>query len=194
MNFRIKKHSAVLIITICLLIGFGTFDTAAPEGPVSEYQVKAAFLYNFIKFVEWPEDAFGSPEAPIVIGIVGGDPLGEDLDKLVKDKTIRRRVVEVRRFKRGSALNACHVLFIAQSEKINVTTIVKEIEKKPVLTVSEITGFLENGGAINFVTKSNKVRFEINLDASTEAGLKISSKILSLALRVVGSTNGENHD
>ena len=186
MNWRKCRHNAVLIIVVCFILGFWLQTDAKAEQAVSEYQVKAAFLYNFIKFVEWPEDAFPNQDAPIVIGIVGKDSFNGDLDNLVRDKTIRKRAVEVRRLKEGAALNVCHVLFVAQSEAAAVPAMMKQLEAKQVLTVSETPGFLERGGIINFVISNNKVRFEVNIGASADAGLQISSKLLNLAVRVVG--------
>ena len=190
MNQRTNNYCLIVLYMVaCLLLGWGSLDRA-PAQEVGEYQVKAAFLYNFVKFVEWPENAFQKEDDPIVIGIVGGDPLGEDLDLLVQDKTVRGRAVKIRHFEGISALECCQVLFISKREADWLPAIVKKLGGCPVLMVSEAPGSLDQEGMINFVTKESKIRFEVNLDATTKAGLQISSKLLSLAARVTGSANG----
>jgi hypothetical protein len=157
----------------------------AQSGSVSvqEYQVKAAFLYNFAKFVDWPPPAAG-PKAPLVIVVFGRDPFGPALADTVWGKTINDRPLEVRHASRIEDLLPCHLLFISAQERRRVPEILKAVESAGVLTVSETDDFLDQGGAVRFVMEERRVRFGINLDAARRNGLTISSKLLSLAVAV----------
>jgi hypothetical protein len=157
-------------------------SSSAQEGQPTEYQVKAAFMFNFAKFVEWPPQAFTNASSPIIIGILGDDPFGSNLEQIIRNKTINEHPLRLERFRRITEAVHCHVLFISASEKQRVTEIMKELGGASVLTVSETEGFTESGGMINFVKESNKVRFQINDPAARKSKLKISSKLLSLAV------------
>lgn len=146
---------------------------------VQEYEIKAAFIYNFAKFVEWPREDAGNT-GPITIAVVGKDPFGEALD-LLKEKTIGTRKIEVKRFTRVDDIAKCHILFVSASENHRLSHILKITEKWHALTVGDVTGFARSGGIINFTVIGDKVRFEINVDAAHRAGLKISSQLLKLA-------------
>jgi hypothetical protein len=145
-----------------------------------EYEVKAAFLYRFAQFVEWPNSAFSTADAPVAIGVLGDDPFGAVLDQLVQGEIIHGRKVVVRRSSGIDDLKTCHVLFVSKSEKDRTPQILGALANAPVLTVGEIDGFAGRGGMINFYIQDNKVRFEINPDAARRCGLKISSKLLGL--------------
>jgi YfiR/HmsC-like len=174
-------------LTSCLLVllFFGV-PVLAQEAP-SEYQVKAAYLYNFLKFVEWPEDSFADPLAPIVIGVVGEDPFGNALPQVVIGKTIQGRDLVIRKYHSGEDLRGAHILFISVSEKKRLPQVLSGLRGSSVLTVADMDGFLEAGGMIQLLSEDNRVRFAINLDAADRARLKISSKLLSLAKRVGGN-------
>lgn len=166
--------------SILLLLGVISV-TYAQNSKLMEYQVKAAFLMNFAKFVEWPQQAFADSAAPIIIGVIGVDPFGNDLDSLVVNQKIRRRNLIIKRFNRLADLQFCHILFISASEMIRLEKIVAKTASMHVLTVGEMDNFIQEGGIINLLNRENKVRFEINLDAAEHAGLKISSRLLKLA-------------
>lgn len=157
----------------------GTTALANPA-PVNEYEVKAAFLYHFIQFVEWPAEVVPEEGGTFTIGVLGDDPFGQLLDKAVREETVRGRSVVVRRFRDVSAASSCHVLFVSKSEKGELPVILKRTEGMPVLTVGEVDGFAERGGIVNFFIEKNRIRFEINQDSAERKGLKISSKLLSL--------------
>jgi hypothetical protein len=157
---------------------------------LSEYQVKAAYLFNFLKFVEWPEDAFADPLAPIVIGIVGNDPFGSALPQVIIGKTVQGRDLVIRKYQAGEDLRSTHVLFISVSEKKRIPQILAGLRGSSVLTVADCSDFLTEGGMIQLYSEDNRIRFAINVDAAGRARLKISSKLLSLA-RVVGGTGKE---
>ena len=155
----------------------------AQESPPTEYQLKAAFVYNFAKFVEWPPPAFGDATAPMVIGILGESPIRGDLDRAIRDKTINNRPLVIKEPHSAAEWTNCHILFISTSEKKRLPEILGSLHGASVLTVSETDGFTQTGGMINFVSEGNKIRFQINEAAAKNAGLKISSKLLSLATR-----------
>ncbi|PYK99772.1 MAG: DUF4154 domain-containing protein [Verrucomicrobia bacterium] len=172
--------------------------------PPGEYETKAGHLLNFVEFVEWPAGAFPDAKSPIVVGVMGKDPFGAELDKL-QDKVINGRRLQIKRFKgalefRGeetpgrrrddlavkqgkklAELKSCHILFISSSERNYLPLILKPLKSASVLTVGETELFLHEGGIINFLDGTNRLQLEISLDAAERARLKISSKLLSLA-------------
>lgn len=149
-----------------------------------EYDVKAAFLYNFTKFVEWPASAFTDEHSSLKICVVGKDPFGKSLEAVVREEVAGRKLTV---WQKESMSNpaGCQILFISRSEGERLTEILSAVRGLPVLTVSDTQGFLEQGGIINFILEGSKVRFEINQESAARAGLKISSKLLRLATRVV---------
>jgi YfiR/HmsC-like len=144
----------------------------------SEFEVKAAFLYKFASFVEWPHDA---RNLPVFICVAGQDPFGGALDRVVKGKTINGREFVIRRLKSGDAVGECHILFISGSERKRLRMALDRVQSAPVLTVGDMPEFCENGGAINFGVSDNRVQLEINPGATERAGLQVSSRLLSLA-------------
>lgn len=163
----------LLFATIC--------GRVARAGEAPEYQVKAAFLYNFAKFVDWPAAAFASENSPFVIGVLGDDPFGSVLDKTVDNKSVHERKIVVRRYKKVDEAKACHILFISRSEKKQVAKDLERLDKSSTLTVGDMEQFLQQGGMVNFIIEDKKVRLEINPDAAERANLKISSKLLQVA-------------
>jgi hypothetical protein len=151
----------------------------------SEYQLKAAFLFNFTKFVEWPYSSFEDSQSPIVLGIVGDDPFGDDLARIIAGQKVQGRSLAIRKERWGDDLRGCHVLFISASELDHSARILGGVRSASVLTVSDMEGFAEAGGVIQFVTQENRVRFVVNLDAATQKKLRLSAKLLALA-RVIG--------
>jgi hypothetical protein len=149
-----------------------------------EYQLKAAFLFNFAKFIQWPETAFGSSNAPLVIGVLGDDPFGPLLRDTVEGKSVNGRKLQIKYFKRDEAPTGCHILFISRSEKENVGPILANLDKKNTLTVADFEGFARRGGMINLLVFGKSVRFEINVEAAARADLKVSSKLGALGIVV----------
>lgn len=147
-----------------------------------EYDVKAAFLFNFAKFVEWPGSAFDGDSAPLTICVYGEDPFGPALDAVVQDERVGERSLLVDRPDGLDDLNACHVLFVSRSEKDRLGKVIARVEGKPVLTVADMDGFLRAGGVINFILERSKVRFLIDQEAAERSGLRISSKLMRLAV------------
>jgi YfiR/HmsC-like len=157
------------------------------QNNLSEYQVKAAYLFNFLKFVEWPEDAFTDPLAPFVIGVVGEDPFGNALPQVVVGKTVQGRDLVIRIYRAGEDLRGAHILFISASERKRLPMILSGLRGSSVLTVSDSAGFLDAGGMIQFLNENGRVRFAINVNETGRARVKISSKLLSLARVAAGN-------
>ena len=144
-----------------------------------EYAIKAAFLYHFGEFVEWPSNG-----AQFIIGIIGKDPFGHEIDML-ENETLKGKKVEVRRYDSEKAIQQPHILFISPSEAARIPDIMNQLAGKPVLTVSDSEGFLREGGIIRLVRVGKKICFEINKKKADQEGLKISSQLLNLAMDVV---------
>lgn len=172
-------------LLLALMTGLTCAVSQAEAQGSGEYPVKAAFLFNFAKFVDWPSDALGEG-APIIIGIIGDDPFGGVIDQLVAGKSASGHPVVVRRFKWGQDLRQCHILFVSQSEQKRIPQIIASLKGASVLTVGEAEQFTRQGGIIRFVLEGGKVRFEINAGAAEQARLKLSSKLLALARSVTG--------
>lgn len=159
----------------------GELHAQAPR----EGEVKAAFVYNFAKFVDWPPQAFADPSSPIIIGIVADDSFGDALDRAVEGKIVQGRKIVVKRWSRDQSFPHCHILFISSTESNFLKEIFQKIKGSSVLTIGEADGFAQQGGMINLVLSDNKVRFEINQKNAESAGLNISSKLLTLAKTVL---------
>lgn len=158
---------------------------AAQVAPASEYELKATFVFNFIKFTEWPGNNSGKSDEPFVIGIVGKDPFGAALDKVIEGETIHNRKIVVRRFPRmdDAAANS-HILFISVSEERNLDAILKLLDGQAVLTVSDIARFAERGGVVELKKDGNRIVFEINLSSAKRGGLNMNAQLLKLAKAV----------
>jgi hypothetical protein len=148
--------------------------------PATEYRIKAAFLYNFTSFVSWPEDRAGTPG--FILCVLGDDPFGNLLDKLA-GKPVNGKQLVVRRLGSLALLDQCQLVFVSEASTDQIGDALALLRELPVLTVSDIRGFTELGGIIEFRIIANKVRFDINLNAAESAGLSVSSKLLSLATR-----------
>jgi YfiR/HmsC-like len=179
MRFR----AARLFLLGLLLLRGGIAVDAQEDSQPTEYQIKAAFIFNFAKFVEWPSAAFPKPSSPIVVGVLGDNPFNDALEKTIQNKTVDEHPVIIMQFRTAAEATNCHILFISNSEKLRLPQILKQLNGRSVLTVGEMPGFTEAGGMINFVLEGTKIRFQINNDAAVNAGLKISAKLLGLGLR-----------
>jgi len=151
-----------------------------------EYELKAAFLYNFAQFVDWPPEAFPAADTPLVIGILGADPFGATLDQLIHNEVVKNRKLVARRYRRVEDVGTCHILFISASEAAHFEQILAVLKGKPILTVGDAGSFAFRGGVIRLLTEKNKIRLRINMEAAKAANLTISSKLLRAA-EVVGN-------
>ena len=154
----------------------------APKAP--EYRIKAAFLYNFMLYTEWPATAFDNPDSPFILTVAGDDPFGNELDSAVRGKTVRGRTIDIRRHDRAADITSCHLLFLTTSQAKHLGQVLRRFQDTPLLTVGEAEDFTRDGGVIRLFVVENKVQFEVNTDAAARARVKLSSKLLSLA-RVV---------
>jgi len=198
------KIKAYILIVLALVLFMAVIvpKTRADSAASREYQIKAAFLHKFIKFVDWPKEKMYDVNKPIVVGILGKDPFGDAIEIImgeqVKDKKLVVRWFESFEDSKNSngkdkpsvhkkikAIRKCHLLFFCYSEKKYREEIMKSLKGSHVLTVGDMNGFLESGGVINLIIEDKKVRFEINISAAKRAGLKIRSQLLKLARRVV---------
>ena len=157
----------------------------AEEPEFDEYHVKAAFLYNFSKFVEWPPSAFASPREPIAICIAGQDPFGPILDDLVRGKKIGDRDLVVKRLPDARQASSCQILFIGAAERKRAHALLEGLPPY-ILTVGETPDFTAQGGIVAFALEGTHLRFQIALETAQRAKLHISSKLLSLAEIVKG--------
>ncbi len=166
------RHAFLVVIAI-----LGSALAIEAES-AQEYVVKAAFLYNLAKFVEWPDP---QPKGPLFFGILGQDPFGETLDRTVSNKLINGRPVVIKRSAELGPLTDCQVVFIGASETKRLKQILKAFEGRQVLTVGDNEEFVQSGGATALVLEQNRVVLEVNPDQTARAGLKISSRALEVA-------------
>ena len=181
MAFLTNSCARLLLVA---LVGIETAGAVRAQG-VDEYQVKAAYLYNFAKFVEWPAGAFSASSDPITFCVVGQNPFGRFLTEALNGKTIDSRPLALREFSDPAQAANCHIVFISSSERKRLPKLLDQVQGRAVLTVGECDDFTAQGGVARFVLEGGKVRLEFNLDAAGDARLKISSKLLGLA-KVVG--------
>ena len=173
-----KVHFLVLVLMVLASL-LGSLARAQSDN-TREYQIKAAFLFNFAQFVKWPGTTFSSSDAPFCIGVLGDDPFGSALDDTIQGESLNGHRLMVMRSPRVQELMGCQVIFVCRSEGDHVNAILSQLNAKPILTVSEVPNFASKGGDIDFYLSSGKVRFEINPDAARQCGLKISSQLLAL--------------
>jgi len=159
-------------------------SVAQAQREASEASVKAAFLYKFANYIEWPAAAFSSPAAPLVIGVAGADPIAAELERIVPGRAVNGHPVLVKRMREGEGLRGVHVLFIGNGEAPIAPTI-RAAQRDGILVVTDTERGLEMGSAINFVPSGDRVAFEVSLDAAEKSGHRISARMLSVARRVL---------
>jgi len=174
---------------VCLSLGCGFCMVGRADGSLSEYQVKALFLLNFAKYVDWPASSPAETNGPFTIGVFGENKFGDDLQKVVAGKNIGGRGFVVRQIESAGDVGKCSILFISGSEKEHLAEILDGVKDSPILTVGESEEFFKQGGGIKFTMKEGKVRLEVNLEATRRAHLQVSSKLLNVADTVKGKTN-----
>ena len=197
-----KKVCIPIVIFILLAAASLSAQSQDDSSQNREYKIKAAFLYNFIKFVDWPEESAVADDEAVVMGIIGKDPFGDAFEP-VRNKKVKgndtiikyyQGFKELKKIEEDDSseyeiivteLRKCHLLFICSSEKDNLVDILNLVKSYNVLTVGETPGMLEANGIINFLLEENKVRFEINLNAARDSKLTIRSQLLRLARMVI---------
>lgn len=171
---------------LALVVGNGNAVADSPTQPsatdikLREYMIKAAFLYNFARFTDWPAGTFENADDPLRLCVIGADPFGPALDSL-NGQNVRDRRLSVARLAAPDEARRCEILFISASEEPHLAEILAAVDGSPTLTVADLAGFAENGGIIRLTTVANKIRFEINLDAARAVDLRFSSRLLRIA-------------
>lgn len=177
---RLVLAGGAALIVCSALLG-ASLPVRAQISSSEEYRLKLAFLYNFAKFVEWPADAFPSPQEPLNICIVGRDPFDSELEQQVSERTINGHPCVTRRLRPTDDLSTCHVIFVPAGSDSSLPAVLKQASATGAITVGESTGFASRGGTANFVLQGTRLRFEVNLAASQRARSRISSRVLALA-------------
>lgn len=165
-------YRGLLLMLVCL---------AGSAQTVDEYQVKAAFLYNFAKFAEWPAETVQSPKASITTCVLGKDPFGHWLKDTIEGRAIDSHTLVLRNINSAAEADSCQILFVSSTESKHTWTALAAAKKTGVLTIGECSYAIENGAVINFILDGDRVRFEINPRAAELAKVRISSRLLSLA-------------
>jgi hypothetical protein len=184
-NYRLRsyKEGAVnrKIYTTLILIFFITcaFTGHRQKNQAKEYNLKAAFIYNFTKYIEWKE---ATDQNEFIIGVIGSSPISDPLAEIVKSETVDNKKITIKRFTRPADISFCHILFISQNSSIPLDDILAKTTGKGILIISEQDGYAELGTAINFVIVNRKLKFEANVKAINAAGLTASSQLLKLAI------------
>lgn len=176
------KFGIVATCVLCVFLAFPVRGQSADPSDSSEYLIKAGFIYNFAKLMEWPDPVFPQANSPIVIGVLGNtDPFQGTLDDVLKGKQVNGHPFVVRHLKSRDDIKGCNILFVTSSEAAHVDELLHQVRGLPVLTIGDTPGFAERGGIINFVVEDNKVRFDIDVQAAKQADITISSRLLALA-------------
>lgn len=178
----IRRH---FILGLALCFGLMLFSQPSPvlaaAETFEEYEVKAAFLYQFTKFIEWPEEKSAKP---LNLCVLKNDPISAAIGKI---ESSAADSVRVHRLQKDEAIDQCHLLFVSAFRKDYLDDYIRESKAEPLVTISEVQGFVKAGGIINFVQEDHKIRFEINQRQAEAKGIKISSKLLNLASEVIKS-------
>lgn len=180
------RTAALCLALLCLLLSVSMAQTPSVSitEAASEERVKAASLYKFLNYVDWPPAAFAKSDAPYVIGVVNADDIADELLKFSAGRSLKGRAVTVKKLRAGDSLNGMHVLFIGKAERARQPQWLKQSQLQPVLLVTETEGALAQGSMINFRLADDRVRFEVALDPVEKSGLKINSRMLAVALSV----------
>jgi hypothetical protein len=173
-----------LALALAALLGV-CGDARAQGERAGEYKVKAAFLYKFGGYVEWPDGTFAASGAPLTIGVAEADTLADELARVVQGRSVGGRPVAVRKLRPGDSLDGVHVLFIGRGDPGQLDELLQSAHGRPTLTVTESDDALRKGSMINFVVVDDKVRFDVALPPAEERKLRISSRLLAVARRVV---------
>jgi len=189
-KFRSLAARVLTILLLAIPVGVGCLGApaAGQEMQAAEYRVKAAFVYKFGDFVDWPQAAFNAADSPFVIGVVSADPVADELARITVGRSVGGRPVQVRKLRHGDPVSGLQVIFIGRGNRDQLAATLAASKGQPALTVSESDTGLKSGSMINFVVVSDKVRFDVALAPAEAAHLKISSRLLAVARTVVAAT------
>ena len=174
-----RRRGGALLAALCAVLSMSSGQPVRARS-LAEYEIKAAFIYNFAKFVQWPAEAFGQAQSPLILCVIGDDVFGPALDT-IEHKLAQGRELKVRRQVRLESARSCHILFIAESEHARLGSVLRAVSGASVLTVSDVDRFAEAGGVIGLYNIDNNVQFSINLEQARSASLQINSQLLKLA-------------
>jgi hypothetical protein len=172
------------VVTAALLAAMS--GGARAEAPLAS-EVKAAFLFNFTKFVEWPAAAFGSGAAPLMVCVSAGDAMASMIEEVMRNKSISGRPLQLQRVRTPAAARACHVMFVDGDIEKKPGRMLEGLHGAAILTVGDSESFLKSGGIIRILERDRRMTFEVNIDAAARAGIKISSRLLALGTTVTDS-------
>ncbi len=192
-----RRSRLIVAVLLCLSVAGGANAQSSASAASAEYLIKAGFIYNFAQLVQWPSAAFSQADSPIVIGILGTDPFGTSIDRVVENKKLDGHNLIVKRLRWSKDLRdltECNILFISSSEKEHIADVINMVKWLPILTIGETPGFAARGGIINLTLEDNKVRFEVNIGAAKQANLNISSRLLALAKIVPQGADGRKSE
>jgi hypothetical protein len=176
-----SRKKAFVFTVLAAWLSIAAPPARAQETFTSEYEIKAAFLFNFAKFIDWPVKPTIEAESYFFIGVLGRDPFGDALEQTIGGKTVKGRNIVLRRFRHIAEYKPCDILFICESERPSLPEIVQRLRKESVLTVSDMLEFGRRGGMIYLFTEDNKVRFSIRTELTDKAGLRLGARLLSLS-------------
>ncbi len=182
-NAACAPRRAVGIALLALTLVGPAMAQSAPPSAASERSVKAAYIYRFLNYVEWPSTIL-APTDPLIIGVLGADDVASELEQVIRNRTGDERPIAVRRFGPNDTWSGVHVLFVGHDMAARVQQVIKALHDRSVLTISDAEGAAERGFVIGFVPVDARLRFEVNADAAERSGLKLSSRLLTVALRV----------
>jgi hypothetical protein len=180
-----QRSRATLLLVLTLLLG----SRAGAQAPAGEAQIKAAFVYNFLKFVEWPYDASARATDPLIVVIVGDGPTAGAIEEFLATKRVGERAITIRHLAWDQSLVGVHAVFVSEDDPRRLRRVLEAAASAGVLSIGEGAGFASNGGVIALLLVDRRVRFDIDIDAATAARLRISSKLLALG-HVVRSSGG----
>jgi hypothetical protein len=175
-----RRAGAVVALLALVVAGVGGRPARAQQQAL-EYEVKAAFLYNFINFVTWPANSFTGPSDPLALCVYGPDPFGRILDRTIDGGTSGDRPLVIERIRDEGSIDHCDAVFVPVAAAGRASSVMRAASMKPILMIGESPDFLSKGGMINFVLESGRVRFDINAEAASARGLSISSRLLRVA-------------
>lgn len=161
----------------------------APRAP--EYEVKAAFIYNFARYVEWPSSAFAGPSDPIRLCIFGDDPFGEIVDRTLRGKTVAQHPFVVLRIEEIEETRGCHIVFVSRTESERLDAVLAVVHDRPVMTIVDVEGAVQRGAILNFALRDGRVRFAVNTGSAQRSGLSLSSQLVKLAIAVAKDTSAQ---
>jgi len=164
-----------------LILLTGIFSCAFQTSGEREYQVKAAFLFNFTQFVEWPAGSSEATGSPFVIGILGENPFGNYLREIIAGERVNGHLLTIQQYKNADEIKLCHILFINPTDNKHIREVITALKGRSILTVSDAANFIDAGGMIRLSTINNKIRIQVNPAKAKEAGLTISAKLLGVA-------------